>query len=60
MYIKANKVLNNFNTNAFIYDVMENISYNTNIFIKLKEHINNQCFFSNHINHLLRCIMELY
>lgn len=44
---------------VFIYDVMENL-IDKNIFIDLREHINDQCFFSNHINNLLRIIIQLY
>lgn len=31
-----------------------------NIFSELKEHINDQNFFTNHLNHLLRYIIQLY
>jgi len=44
---------------VFIYDVMENL-IDKNIFNNLREHVNDQCFFSNHINNLLRIIIQLY
>lgn len=62
MYINIHKDLNNFDMKTFMYDIMRNIISHTTqgTFNELKEHINDQCFFSNHINHLLKCIITLY
>lgn len=58
-YIHTEKNLNNFNTNMFICDVMQKLIH-ANIFETLKEHISDQCFSSNHVNHLLRITIHLY
>lgn len=62
MYIKVHKNLSDININTVTYDIMKNIiSYTSQgIFNVLKEHINDQCFFSNHVNHLLKSIISLY
>lgn len=48
-----------FKMDVFVHDVIENL-IDKDIFIELKEHINDQCFFSNHINNLLRVVIQLY
>jgi len=45
--------------NTFVSKILQNF-VGINIFAQLKEHINDQCFWGNHINHLLRAIIELY
>jgi len=62
MYIKINKNLSNININSFTNDLMQNIfSYTSqSIFNELNDHINDQCFFSNHLNHLIKSIISLY
>lgn len=58
-YIYKNKTLNNFNVNAFVHDIM--ITFiDIKIFEDLKEHISDQCLYSNHVNHLLRIVIESY
>lgn len=59
IYLKINKVLNKFNMNYFVCDIMEKI-IDENIFINLKNHINDQSFYCNHVNNLVRCIIEIY
>jgi len=45
--------------NTFVCKVMEELIH-INIFPELKEHVNDQSFSSNHVNHLLRIIIESY
>lgn len=58
-YLSEEKTLNNFNMNIFVLHVMNKFIH-VGIFDDLKEHISDQCFFSNHVNHLLRLIVQLY
>jgi len=53
--------------NTFVNNVMNNLIGTNhtnvngiNIFTQLREHINDQCFSDNHVNHLLRLIIQLY
>lgn len=46
--------MNKFTNNITIHFI------DKNIFLELKEHINDQNFFTNHFNHLLRIIIQLY
>jgi len=57
--IRIHKNFSNFNTNIFILDVMQKLIH-VNIFDTLKEHISDQCFSNNHVNHLIRVILQLY
>lgn len=57
-YIHIHKTFDQFNMNRFTNDVMEYL-IDKNIFLELKEHINDQNFFTNHLNHLLRYIIQL-
>lgn len=58
-YMYNTKTLSHFNMNMFTYAVMEKF-IGTSIFNELKEHINDQCVYSNHVNHLLRAIIQIY
>lgn len=58
-YIHTNKILSNFNMNSFVSNVMQTL-VGLNIFTQFKEHINDQYFINNHINHLLQIIIQLY
>jgi len=58
-YLCENETLSNFNMNTFVCKVMEELIH-INIFPELKEHVNDQSFSSNHVNHLLRIIIESY
>lgn len=62
MYIKVNKNLSNIDINFVTYDIMRDLISCTSqgIFNELKEHVNDQSFFNNHINHLLKSIISLY
>lgn len=58
-YIHIHKTFDQFNMNKFTNDIMIHF-IDKNIFMELKEHINDQNFFTNHLNHLLRAIIQLY